>query len=242
MARKPPGGGFVTMTKSFEDDMADCTLAEIGLMSLMITSASTTPLGSIYRRYEWGSLPGSSEEMVDKALEGLEAKGKIVRSGHDILIKSWVRRRTFITPNYLKACLYPLQVQVKDPLMRVVLATELLRKDIASIEPAAQVRGSKDAAGRTYAKGQQAHYQALELIWEELTGKGLPPAKEITGSVEEPNQEMVGHILDMREFPEAVKELDKRRWVCVQPSLAEHIREAFYGANVKPIRGAREAT
>ena len=242
MARKSTGGGFVTMTKTFEEDMADCTLAEIGLMSLLITSKATTPVGTVYRRYEWAELPGSSEETVEKLLEGLEAKGKIVRTGHEILIRSWMRHRCFGTPNFLKACRYPLEVQVREPLLRVVVATELLRKDIASIEPAVATRGSKEATGRVFSKGRTAHYEALELIWEELTGQKLPPAETITGSVTEPNPTMLKQLIETRDFEHALPKLDQRDWVCVEPSLATAIREKLHGPTVKPIRGARTAT
>lgn len=242
MARKSTGGGFVTMTKSFEEDMAHCSLAEIGLMSLMITSKATTPVGTVYRRYEWAELPGSSEDMVEKLLDGLEAKGKIVRAGHEILIRSWIRHRCFGTPNFLKACKYTLEVQMREPLLRVVVATELLRKDVASIEPAVATRGSKDAAGRVFSKGRSAHYEALELIWNELTGQKLPPAETITGSVAEPNPVMLDHILGTRDFEHALPKLEKRGWVCVEPSLANAIRDKMHGPTVKPIRGARTAT
>lgn len=242
MARKSTGGGFVTMTKSFEEDMADCSLAEIGLMSLLITSKATTPVGTVYRRHEWSELPGSSADTVTKLLEGLEAKGKIVRDHHEILIRSWVRHRCFSTPNFLKACKYTLEVQMRAPLLRVVVASELLRKDIASIEPAAPVRGSKDSAGRVYTKGRTAHYEALELIWDELTGQKLPPAETINGSITEPNATMLDHLMGTRDFEHALAELENRNWVCIEPSLAVAIRERLHGPNVKPIRGARTAT
>lgn len=234
--------GFVTMTKSFEDDMAECTLPEIGLMALLITSKSTTPVGTVYRRHEWAELSGSSDETVTKLLDGLEAKGKIVRDHHDVLIRSWVRHRTFATPNFLKACLYPLQVQVGTPLFRTVVATELMRKDIASISTAAAVRGTKDSARRVYPKGRDAHFQALELIWEELTGQKLPAAETITGSLDAPNPTMIEHIVNTRDFAQSLPELDQRNWVCIEPAIATALREALHGPTVQPLRGARIAT
>lgn len=233
--------GFVTMTKAFESDMADCTLAEIGLMSLLITSKAATPVGTVYRRHEWAEFPGANEELVAKLLDGLESKGKVVRDRHEVLIRSWMRHRCFASPNFLKACLYPLQVQVRSPLFRTVIATELLRKDVASIAPAQASRGVKGSAQRLYPKGRDHHYQALELIWEELTGKQLPPAETITGSLEEPNQVMVQHILETREFSEALPELDARNWECIEPTLADALRSAFHGSNVAPLRGSRAA-
>ncbi|MFL0579563.1 hypothetical protein [Dietzia sp. 179-F 9C3 NHS] len=240
MARKGTEG-FVTMTKSFEADMANCSLSEIGLMALLITSKATTPVGTIYRRFEWGELPGSSESEVTKLLDGLEAKGKIVRDHHDVLIRSWVRHRTFDTPNYLKACLYPLQVQVGSPLFRTVIASELLRKDIASIQVSPPVQGKKQSSGRTYARGRDAHYEALSLIWGELTGKELPPAETITGSVKEPNPTMVEQIMATRAFEQSLPELDKRNWVCIEPSIAETFRMAVHGPTVQPLRGGLRA-
>lgn len=232
------GVGFVTMTRAFEADMSECTIAEIGLMSLLITSPATTPLGNVYRRHEWEEFPGSSDDQVFALLEGLESKGKIVRDNHDILIRSWLRHRTFSTPNYLKSCLYPLQVQVRSPLLRTVVATELLRKDVAGIPKAPPTKGSKQSPSRVYTKGRDAHFQALELLWEEITDQKLPPAETITGSVTNPNPEMVEQLIATRDFAAAVPELERRNWVCVHPELAEVLRATIQGPNVAPLRRA----
>lgn len=165
-----------------------------------------------------------------------------MRDNHDILIRSWLRHRTFTTPNYLKSCLYPLQVQVRSPLLRTVIATELLRKDVASIPTAAPVKGTRQAPSRVYTKGQDAHFQALELIWEEITDQKLPPAETITGSVTEPNPDMLQQLVSTRDFAEAVPELELRDWVCVNPSIAQALKAAIQGPNVASLNDVRRAT
>lgn len=215
---------FVKMTRSFESDMENCSLVETGLMSLLITSRSINPVGVVYRRFEWSELPASSTEQIDNLLGGLEEKGKIVRVRNDILLRSWLRWNAFAAPNMLKAARYSLQHQVTDPLFRTVIATEMLRKNVAQVEVKEPSRGSTQNASRTYSKGRAAHYEAAQMVWTELVEQELPPAETMDGSTREPNPVMLDQIVNCEDFREALPELQRRNWRCVQPEIASALR------------------
>lgn len=216
---------FVKMTRSFERDMENCSLAETGLMSLLITSRSINPVGVVYRRFEWSELPGSSTEQIDKLLSGLEEKGKIVRVRNDILIRSWLRWNTFAAPNMLKAARYSVQHQVTQPLFRTVLATEMLRKNVVEVEAKEPSRGTAQNSVRTYSKGRAAHYEAAQLVWTELVEQKLPSAETMDGSVSSPNPVMLEQIVNSEDFQAALPELQRLNWRCIQPDIASAIRE-----------------
>lgn len=238
-ARKPStrrgDDAFAKMTRGFERDMENCTLGEIGLMSLLITSRAITPVGVVYRRHEWAQLPGSSDEQIAKLLEGLEAKGKIVQARNDVLIRSYLRRNAFATPNMLKAARYAIQHQVTDPLLRTVLATEMLRLDVASIEVKTSSQGSPQNPGRVYAKGRDAFYQAAQAVWTELVEAPLPPAVTMRGSTDEPNGQMLEQILASEDFQESLPQLQRRDWGCVHPQIAAALVGNLGGGSVTPI-------
>lgn len=216
---------FVKLSRNFGDDMADCTLEEIGLMSLILTSRMVNNAGVCYRLHEWADYPDSTGDKVLKLLDGLEGKGKIVCDGNHVLIRSWVRRNCFDAPNLMKAVAYAVAHQETTALHRIVLATELLRKDIASLPQPPAPTGKPKSGGRQYARGQQAHYMALQNVWTALFDQALPAASEITGSTESPNEAMLGHIVASDDFRTCHTALEEKSWVSIHPPIAAILRE-----------------
>lgn len=224
---------FIKLSRNFEQDMAGCSLEEIGLMSLLLTSRMVTAAGVVYRRHEWAEMPESSNDRVIKTLDSLEAKGKIVQSHNDILIRSWIRWNCFEFPNMMKAVTYAVEHQTTTPLIRTVIATELLRKDIASVATAESKSASqetKKTGGRKYAKGQEAHYLALEKVWMALFDKGLPEAHTITGDASSPHPQMLDDILESDDFKESHDAIVEKNWQCIHGPIAEAIKERLSGS------------
>ncbi|MGU3586233.1 hypothetical protein ACLBYD_24080 [Rhodococcus sp. C26F] len=221
-------GFFVPVVKDFWKEMAaeGCSFSEIGYFALILTSKATTPVGSLYLQHEWGDIEGTNPDHAEKSLDSLERRGKIVRDGYYILVRSWIRRNCFTNPNYLKAGLYPLQNDIDSPLLRFVIGSELLRLDLSSLEPT---------------KAQNLHASA-SLLWAEITESELPPPNAMTGDLNHPNDYMIGALATMPGIDSAAAELDRRNWCVVKEELRVPLQKALAQVrNVTPFQARMHA-
>lgn len=214
-ARKPRSRGagfFVQVSKDFEQDMvADgCNFNEIGYFAMILAKKATTPLGTLYLPHEWADIEGTNVDHMDKTLNQLEEHGKIVRDGYYLCVRSWLKTHAFTNPKYMKAGLYALENGVDSPLIRFVIGSELLRLPLADM-PADKAANMRDAAG---------------YLWAEITGKELPPASHMTGSLESPNPQMLDDLVSMPAAAKAIAGLDKRGWSVIKQELRDPIRRA----------------
>jgi hypothetical protein len=220
--RRPPrqtssGPGFVMITRSFEADMVadECDLTEIGLMTLLLAHPETKQIGALRRPNEWDDQFGGRDR-VSAVLEGLQVKGKVVLEGYLILAISWLRRNGFDKPNYFKSGIYALSTQMttaKAPLIRMVIATELLRLQLSD-KTTAELDKSR------------MHQIAAEY-WMELTGRDLVAHTAMTGSLEVPQPTMLEQIVEMPGAVDAYRKLQERNWSVLHPQLREPLERAL---------------
>jgi hypothetical protein len=211
--RSRGAGFFVQISKDFESDMVrdGCNFAEICYFAMILAKKATTPLGTLYLPHEWSDIPGTNTDHMDKTLDLLEQHGKIVRDGYYLLVRSWIRTHAFTNPKYLKASLYALENGVDSPLIRFVIGTELLRLPLAEMPPerAANMRNS------------------AAFLWAEITGRELPPASHMTGSIQSPNPAMLDDLVQMPGIEQALTGVEARSWTVVKHELRAPLQRAL---------------
>jgi len=220
--RRPPrqttsGPGFVMITRSYEADMVTdgCSLEEIGLLSLVLAHPETKQVGALYRPNEWDDQFGGRDR-VTAVLEGLQDKGKVVLEGYLVHVISWVRRNGFDKPNYLSSGLYSLSTQItstKAPLIRMVIATELLRLRLSDKTPAELEKSRMHRIASQY--------------WMELTGCDLVSHSAMSGSLDHPQPTMLEQVIDMPGAAEAYRKLGDRNWSVIHPQLREPLERGL---------------